>query len=123
MKMKEIGRFNVSKEITDMLFDKEHKGNSVKDNIDVEMLVTGFIIYDMEGDGYHLKFITHDDKDYYTSSQVFIKEFMRIAKNAEDKPFIVTPIEATSSKGRKYLSIKESIPKSTDNDAWKNMNW
>ena len=106
-----------------MLFDKEHKGNSVKDNIDVEMLVTGFIIYDMEGDGYHLKFITHDDKDYYTSSQVFIKEFMRIAKNAEDKPFIVTPIEATSSKGRKYLSIKESIPKSTDNDAWKNMNW
>lgn len=120
--MKEIGRRNVTKEITDVLFDKAHKGTSVKDATDYSITVHGFVVYDMGDNTYHLKFIDKDDIDYYTSSQVFIREFMRIAKTTDDD-FVVTPTEATSSKGRKYITIKEAIPAGGNNDAWKNINW
>lgn len=121
--MKEIGRRNVSKELTDLMFDKDHKGIAVKDIIGTTVSVVGFVIYDM-GDGtYHLKFVDAGGADYYTSSQVYIKEFMRIAKTtADDAVFDATAIEAESKKGRKYITIKESIP-SVASDEWKNINW
>ena len=48
---------------------------------------------------------------------------IRIAKTtADDAVFDATAIEAESKKGRKYITIKESIP-SVASDEWKNINW
>ena len=77
--MKEIGRFNVENEALDEVFDKEHKGTSVKDCVGGKLEVVGFVVYDNEG-SYHLKFFAKSGKkvveDFYTGSQVFIKDFM-----------------------------------------------
>lgn len=120
--MKELGRYNVTKEMLDEIFDKEHKGTAVKDVIGAKLTVTGFALYDLDG-SYHLKFFAEsgqgNTEDFYTGSQVFIKDFMRIAKNVPNgETFTITVCEGESKKGRKYLYIKEA-PKSTIN----NIDW
>lgn len=121
--MKEIGRRNVTKELTDMIFDKDHKGISVKDCIGRKITVTKFLVYDMEDGTYHLKFFDNEDRDYYTGSQVFIKDFMRLAKSMGEADFIITVEEAKSNKGRSYLTIPEAPKKESNSDAWKEIDW
>ena len=112
--MKEIGRFNVENEALDEVFDKEHKGTSVKDCVGGKLEVVGFVVYDNEG-SYHLKFFAKSGKkvveDFYTGSQVFIKDFMRLANSLEleeGDSFKITIAEGESKQGRKYLYIEEA---------------
>lgn len=128
--MKEIGRFNVENEALDEVFDKEHKGTSVKDCVGGKLEVVGFVVYDNEG-SYHLKFFAKSGKkvveDFYTGSQVFIKDFMRLANSLEleeGDSFKITIAEGESKKGRKYLYIEEA-PKREPRDVngWLNVEW
>ena len=122
--MKEIGRKNVTQDTLDTLFDKSHTGISVKDTIGQKIVVTGFVVYDMEDGSYHLKFFDNDGKDYYTSSQVFIREFMRYASKNEDDGFdvfAITPKQAKSKKGRSYLYLFDNPDK--NNNGWKSIDW
>lgn len=128
--MKEIGRFNVENEALDEVFDKEHKGTSVKDCVGGKLEVVGFVVYDNEG-SYHLKFFAKSGKkvveDFYTGSQVFIKDFMRLANSLEleeGDSFKITIAEGESKKGRKYLYIEEA-PKREPRDVngWRNVEW
>ena len=122
--MKEIGRKNVTQEKLDTLFDTSHTGISVKDTIGQTIVVTGFVVYDMEDGSYHLKFFDNNDKDYYTSSQVFIKEFMRLAKEKDDEEtFTIEPKAGKSRKGRSYLYLNNDSEDRTTNDNWKSINW
>ena len=123
--MKELGRMNVTKEMLDEIFDKEHKGTSVKDVIGAKLTVTGFALYDVEGK-YHLKFFAEsgqgNTEDFFTGSQVFIKDFMRIAKNVPDgETFLITVCEGESKKGRKYLYIDEAPKSISNNTDWRNI--
>ena len=125
--MKEIGRMNVTKEQLDEVFDKEHKGTSVKDVIGAKLNVTGFALYDVEGT-YHLKFFADsgqgNTEDFFTGSQVFIKDFMRIAKNVPDgETFLITVSEGESKKGRKYLYIEEAPKTKSNNTDWRNIDF
>ena len=127
--MREIGKVDMPRETLDLLFQKDHKGTSVADCIDSPINVTGFALYDADG-SYHLKFIGVERdatkvKDYYTSSQVFIKDFMRLAKLVDDDNFFitVTPKEGKSNKGRKYLYIEEAPKKGGNNSNWKSIDW
>ena len=44
--MKEIGRTsNVTKEMTDLIFEKDHKGISVADNAGTKVEVDAFVLY------------------------------------------------------------------------------
>lgn len=121
--MKEIGRMNVSKEMLDEIFNPEHRGVSVKDCVGQKICTVGFVLYDMEDGGFHLKFIDDNGVDYYTSSQVFIKDYMRLRQGTDDTTITITIEEGTSSKGRKYLTIKEAPKKTNNSDAWRNMTW
>ena len=121
--MKEIGRKNVTKELTDMIFDKDHQGISVKDCVGIKLKVTRFIVYDMEDGTFHLKFFDDQENDYYTGSQVFIKDFMRLAKASGDEDFEITIEEGKSNKGRIYLTIPEAPKKESNSNKWKEMDW
>lgn len=121
--MKEIGRKNVTKELTDMIFDKDHQGISVKDCVGRKLKVTRFLVYDMEDGTFHLKFFDDQEKDYYTGSQVFIKDFMRLAKASGDEDFEITVEEGKSNKGRSYLTIPEAPKKESNSNKWKEMDW
>lgn len=122
--MKELGRANVTKEQLDVVFDKEHKGISVKDVVGSVINVAGFVVYDMGDNTFHLKFFDDNKNDFYTSSQVFIKDFMRYAKEVDTIPFTITVAEGESKKGRKFLFVTESRNNDrTANDNWKNINW
>lgn len=122
--MKELGRANVTKEQLDVVFDKEHKGISVKDVVGSVINVSGFVVYDMGDNTFHLKFFDDKENDFYTSSQVFIKDFMRYAKEVDTIPFTITVAEGESKKGRKFLFVTESRNNDrTANDNWKNINW
>ena len=122
--MKEIGRQNLSQETINKWFEKDHKGHSISELTDKTVDINGFVIYDNEG-GYHLKFETIDGTDFYASSQVFIKDFMRIAKNANDAPFKITTKEGTSKKNRKFYFVEEASKYSEKkaHDEWKSMEW
>lgn len=122
--MKEIGRKNVTQEKLDTLFDISHTGISVKDTIGQTIVVTGFVVYNMEDGSYHLKFFDNNDKDYYTSSQIFIKEFMRLAKEMDDEEtFTIEPKTGKTRKGRSYLYLNDDSEDRTTNDNWKSINW
>ena len=122
--MKEIGRKNVTQEKLDTLFDMSHTGISVKDTVGQKIIVTGFVVYDMEDGSYHLKFFDIDDKDYYTSSQIFIKDFMRLAEEMDDEEtFTIEPKAGKSRKGRSYLYLNNDSEDRTTNDNWKSINW
>lgn len=127
--MKELGRMNVTKEQLDEIFDQEHHGTSVKDVIGAKITVTGFALYVTDEDNkYHLKFFGDsgqgNTEDFFTGSQVFIKDFMRIAQNVPDgESFLITVCEAESKKGRKYLYIEEAPKTTTNNNNWRSMNF
>lgn len=123
--MKELGRMNVTKEMLDEIFDKEHIGTSVKDVIGAKLTVTGFALYDVEGK-YHLKFFAEsgqgNHEDFFTSSQVFIKDFLRTAKQFEDgEPFDIIVAQGESKKGRKYLYIENAPTTKSNNTDWRNI--
>lgn len=123
--MKELGRYNVTKEQLDEIFDKEHKGTAVKDVIGAKLTVTGFALYDIDG-SYHLKFFADagqgNTEDFFTGSQVFIKDFMRLAQTVPDgETFTITVCEAESKKGRKYQYIEEAPKTNADNPNWRDM--
>ena len=125
--MKELGRMNVTKEMLDEIFDKEHTGTSVKDVIGAKLTVRGFALYDVEGK-YHLKFFAEsgqdNTEDFFTGSQVFIKDFMRLAKTVPDgETFTITVCEGESKKGRKYLYIDEAPKSNTNNTDWRNIDF
>lgn len=125
--MKELGRMNVTKEMLDEIFDKEHTGTSVKDVIGAKITVTGFTLYINEDDNkYHLKFFGDsgqgNTEDFFTGSQVFIKDFIRMAKNVPDgESFLITVCEGESKKGRKYLYIDEAPKTTASNSEWRNL--
>lgn len=129
--MKEIGRFNVENGALDEVFDKEHKGTAVKDCIGGKLEIVGFVVYDNEG-SYHLKFFAKAGKkgaveDFYTGSQVFIKDFMRLANSLEleeGDSFKITVAEGESKKGRKYLYIEEAPKREPrDTNGWRHIEW
>lgn len=126
--MKEIGRVNVTKEQLDVIFSNGHNGIPMNTTIDKTIEIDGFAIYDNEDGTYHLKYIDTDGNDYYTSSKVFIREFMRLAKerdvNEDNSPFIITAKEGTSNKGRKYYYIEEAKSvMDKPRDTWKSIEW
>lgn len=123
--MKELARVNVTKEQLDEIFDQEHKGTSVKDVIGATIKVVGFSLYDVEG-SYHLKFFGDsgqgNHEDFFTSSQVFIKDFLRTAKQFEDgEPFDIIIAQGESKKGRKYLYIENAPTTKSNNTDWRNI--
>lgn len=124
--MKEVGRYNVTKDQTDIVFDRDHSGISIGTMAGKSIEVVGFIIYDNEDGSYHLKVWDKDERDYYTSSQVFIKNFIKYMKLFEDLdaaiPVEVSPVEIKSNKGRSYLSFTEAPSAESNNDAWRNLN-
>ena len=127
--MKELGRMNVTKEQLDEIFDQEHKGTSVKNCIGAKITVTGFALYVTDEDNkYHLKFFGEsgqgNTEDFFTGSQVFIKDFMRIAQNVPDgESFLITVCEGESKKGRKYLYIEEAPKTTTNNNNWRSIDF
>lgn len=123
--MKELARVNVTKEQLDEVFNQEHKGTSVKDVVGAHIMVTGFTLYDHEGN-YHLKFFGDsgqgNHEDFYTGSQVFIKDFMRLAQTKEDgETFEVIVSEGESKKGRKYLYVENTPTTKSNNTDWRNI--
>ena len=121
--MKEIGRFNVTREQLDAIFAEGHNGISVSTMADKKIVVAGFVVYDNEDNSKSLKFIDTAGRDYYTSSQVFIKNFTLYMQSKEDSDFPVdiTVKEGKSAKGRKYLTIEEYIGSGGNNNDWRNM--
>ena len=135
--MKEIGRTsNVTKEMTDKVFAQDHKGIAVADNVGTKVMVDAFCIYEKskaagdDVDGYVLKFWDTEGNDWYTSSAVFVKSFMRMAKlqldmeyNLFPEPMQVTIKKVKSSKtGRDYYDIEEA-PSKEPSQAWKEIDW
>ena len=55
--MKEIGRFNVTREQLDAIFAEGHNGISVSTMTDKKIVVAGFVVYDNEDGSKSLKFI------------------------------------------------------------------
>lgn len=127
--MKEIGRINVTKEMLDVVFDKEHTGTSISTTVDKNLCITGFVLYDMEDGSYHIKVWDKDGADYYTSSQCWIRAFMRYVKSTYDVDAIdkislsVTTQEGKSNKGRRFLTIFEAPSEFRARNEWKTMNW
>lgn len=131
--MKEIGRTsNVTKEMTDKIFEEGHKGISVGDNVGTKVLVDAFTLYVDEKDGktlFSLKFWDNEGQDWYTGSQVFIKDFMRLAKekleeatNMFPEPMQITICKEKSQSNRDYYYIEEA-PKKEASTAWRSMEW
>ncbi len=133
--MKEIGRTaNVTKDMTDKIFEDGHKGIDIKDNVGVTVEVTDFTLYQKEQEkdnstDLSLKFWDKEGNDWYTGSQVFIKSFMRMIKMVFDdktgnlsQNLFVTVKKEKSKNGRDYYDIEEA-PKKQPSNAWKNMEW
>lgn len=108
--MKEIGRFNVSKEKLDQIFTEGHESIPVSTMIGRHIVVDGFVIYDNEDGTKSLKLVDDTGRDYYTGSQVFIKNFILYAQTFNDNEFPITirPIEGKSKTGKKYYTIEEA---------------
>lgn len=133
--MKEIGRTsNVTKEMTDLIFEKDHKGISVADNVGTKVKVDAFVLYQKDqikdkSDDLVLKFWDNEGQDWYAGSQVFIKSFMRLVKETLDlkadlfpEPMEITITSTKSNKGFTYYDIEEA-PKSKPSKAWLDMEW
>lgn len=123
--MKEVGRFNVTREQLDAIFAEGHNGIAINTMVGKQINVAGFVIYDMEeeGNAKQVKLIDDSGRDYYTGSQVFIKNLILYlqTKNDEDFPVSITVKESESKKGRKYLTIEEAVGSSGNNDGWRSM--
>ena len=134
--MKQIGRTaNVTKEMTDKIFEKDHKGIAIGDNVGVSVEVDAFTLYQKEEDKdgseeFSLKFWDVEGNDWYAGSQVFIKSFMRMAKLRMDmdanlflEPMKITIAQRKSGKtGRDYYDIEEA-PSAQPSNKWKDMEW
>lgn len=121
--MKEIGRFNVTREQLDAIFAEGHDGIPVNTMVGCPINVAGFVVYENEDNTKSLKFFDTQGRDYYTGSQVFIKNFIMYLQTKEDDefPVQVTVKEGTSQKSkRKYLTIEEGSA-GANNGAWRNM--
>ena len=119
--MKEVGRFNVTREQLDAIFAEGHNGIAINTMVDKVIEISGFVLYDMEEDNAkQVKIIDTSGRDYYTGSQVFIKNLMLYlqTKNDDEFPVTVTVKDSESKKGRKYLTIEEAVG---NNDGWRNM--
>ena len=118
--MKEIGRFNVTREQLDNIFTECHSSIAINTMVGTPICVAGFAIYDNEDDTKSLKIIDDAGRDYYTGSQVFIKNFILYAQTFEDDafPIIITPSEGKSKTGKKYYSIEEAP---TSNSNWRDI--
>lgn len=114
--MKEIGRFNITKEQLDAIFTEGHSSIAVNTMVGKQIKVAGFSIYDMEDGTKSLKIIDDAERDYYTGSQVFIKNFILYAQSFEDDafPITITVAEGKSKTGKKYYTIEEA-PSSSSN--------
>lgn len=122
--MKEVGRFNVTREQLDGIFAEGHNGIAINTMVDKEIEISGFVLYDMEEDNAkQVKIIDTSGRDYYTGSQVFIKNLMLYlqTKNDDEFPVIITIKEVESKKGRKYLTIEEAVGSGGNNDGWRSM--
>ena len=133
--MKEIGRTsNVTKEMTDLIFEKDHKGISVADNAGTKVQVNAFVLYQKDmikdkSDDLVLKFWDTEGQDWYAGSQIFIKSFMRMIKEHIDlnlnllpEPMQITITATKSAKGFTYYDIEEA-PKAQPSKAWLDMEW
>ena len=133
--MKEIGRTsNVTKDMTDMVFEKDHKGISVADNAGTKVEVIAFVLYQKDmikdkSDDLVLKFWDKEGQDWYAGSQIFIKSFMRMIKEVIDlesnllpEPMKITITATKSAKGFTYYDIEEA-PKAKPSKAWLDMEW
>ena len=134
--MKEIGRTsNVTKEMTDKVFEQDHKGIAIADNVGTKVRVEAFTLYQKDpikdkSDDFVLKFWDNEGQDWYANSQVFIKSFMRLVKENLDmdtnifpEPMEITIMKVKSkSSNFEYYDIEEA-PKAQPSNKWKDMEW
>lgn len=134
--MKEIGRTsNVTKEMTDKVFEQDHKGIAIADNVGTKVRVDAFTLYQKDqikdgSDDFVLKFWDNEGQDWYANSQVFIKSFMRLVKEHLDMDMNIfpEPMEITIQKiksqksSHEYYDIAEA-PKAQPSNKWKEMEW
>ena len=135
--MKQIGiTANVTQEMKDVIFAEGHKGIAVSDNVGTKVQVDGFALFEKRkdagdrDDGFALKFWDVEGNDWYTSSSVFIKSFMRMAQAAVDietnmfvEPMTITICSKKAQKsGNSYYDIEEAPQKETD-QSWKSIDW
>ena len=127
--MKQIGiTANVTQEMKDVIFAEGHKGIAVSDNVGTKVQVDGFALFEKRkdagdrDDGFVLKFWDIEGNDWYTSSSVFIKSFMRMVKMVFDddtgnlsQNLFITVKKEKSKSGRDYYDIEEAPKKQPSN--------
>ena len=123
--MKEIGRFGVTREMLDDVFSEGHNGISIATKVGSKIQIRGFALYEVEDGGKSLKLFDTEGRDYYTQSQVFIRNTIEYFQTKEDEefPIEITVVEVTSKKGRKYLTIEEAVSGDGNNDGWRSVTW
>ena len=122
--MKQIGRFNVTREQLDKVFEENHAGVPISSMVGKELVIDGFVVYDMGDNTKSIKIFDIAGRDFYTSSQVFIKNLIEYLQTLDDTDFpaSVHIEEVQSNKGRKYYTIKEAVS-SANNDSWRTINF
>ena len=122
--MKQIGRFNVTREQLDKVFEENHAGVPISSMVGKELVIAGFVVYDMGDNTKSIKIFDIAGRDFYTSSQVFIKNLIEYLQTLDDTDFpaSVHIEEVQSNKGRKYYTIKEAVS-SANNDSWRTINF
>lgn len=120
--MKQIGIFNVTRNQLDNVFTEGHKGIAINTMVGKSIKIEGFAIYQMDDGSKSIKIFDTDGRDYYTSSQVFIKNLVEYLQtlNDDDFPATVNVVEEKSQKGRTYYTIAEAVS-TFDNNAWRNL--
>lgn len=121
--MKEVGRFNVTREQLDAIFAEGHDGISISTMVGSKIQIAGFAIYENDDNTRSIKIIDTAGRDYYTTSQVFVKNLILFLQSKDDDEFPVeiTVSQATSKKGRTYLTIEEAIGSDGDNNNWRSI--
>lgn len=122
--MKQIGRFNVTREQLDKVFEENHAGVPISSMVGKELVIDGFVVYDMGNNTKSIKIFDIAGRDFYTSSQVFIKNLIEYLQTLDDTDFpaSVHIEEVKSTKGRTYYTIKEAVS-SANNDSWRTINF
>ncbi len=120
--MKQIGIFNVTRNQLDNVFTEGHKGIAINTMGGKSIKIEGFVIYQMDDGSKSIKIFDTDGRDYYTSSQVFIKNLIEYLQTLDDADFptTVNVVEEKSQKGRTYYTIAEAV-NTFDNSAWRNL--
>ena len=120
--MKQIGIFNVTRNQLDNVFTEGHKGIAINTMAGKSIKIEGFVIYQMDDGSKSIKIFDTDGRDYYTSSQVFIKNLIEYLQTLDDVEFPATVniVEEKSQKGRTYYTIAEAV-NTFDNNAWRSL--